>query len=149
MGKCHVIGHGLSCSYLNSSQETPTTTVELLEKWYLTILCTVKCPLIRPQRCTPLPQCCVQDMNHLQVRVSSTTNAAQGMEQAFTIKHIFRCCAEIIVSHGISHKQVMSRILVMLVEDRWKGQCDVKNTHPFNCSYPIGHALPVQSIAKL
>ena len=31
------------------SQETPTATVELPDKLYETILCTVKCPMTRPQ----------------------------------------------------------------------------------------------------
>ena len=35
---------------LKSSQETPIMTIELLDKMYPTILCKVKCPMIRPQR---------------------------------------------------------------------------------------------------
>ena len=40
---------------LNSSLETPTTQVGLPRKLYQTILCTVKCPIIRSQRGSDLP----------------------------------------------------------------------------------------------
>ena len=36
--------------YLKSSQKTSIMTIELPDKMYPTILCKVKCPMIRPQR---------------------------------------------------------------------------------------------------
>ena len=53
-GKGHAIGQGCSRSYRKSPQEKPTATLELPDKMYPTILCSVKCPVIRPQRCSTL-----------------------------------------------------------------------------------------------
>ena len=39
---------------LKSSQETAIATIELPDKMYPAILCTVKCPMVRPQRYTIL-----------------------------------------------------------------------------------------------
>ena len=39
---------------INNSQEAPTMIIELLDKIYPTLLCAVKCPIIRPQRYSTL-----------------------------------------------------------------------------------------------